>query len=370
MRAPASGPVRGALGIALLVAAWPVSVSGQVTITGSDFFNQAGQYFEAYAEKDTPVAGLLGSPGPTAQAWDFTSGGTNVVYRFDYLPVEEATEGATFPEAAIAERLTDGSSGVVKWLYFRQASGQGRLTYGFHDPDFSASQPTAMFTPPILDFPERIGFGDTWNTATEFLSEISLGLPADDEDGGGDFGIPTRVAYTSTAKADAFGLINQPGIGFGECLRVNELVQYDVSVDLGLGEGFMSVSTQYIRNYYWLRKGRGIAVQVTSRQLDTPPPEDFAVAAAMVRMFATNHADGVVDVPVITGFRITLGKEGALLQWSKAAGIARYRVEYATDGLGVWLPLVESTTANFHLDAEANKPDSPARFYRVIGLNN
>jgi hypothetical protein len=57
MRAPAYA--RGALGIALLVAVWPGTVHGQITITGSDLFNKVGQHFEAYAEHDANVGGFL-----------------------------------------------------------------------------------------------------------------------------------------------------------------------------------------------------------------------------------------------------------------------------------------------------------------------
>jgi hypothetical protein len=131
----------------------------------------------------------------------------------------------------------------------------------------------------------------------------------------------------------------------------------------------MSISTQFIRNYYWLRRSHGIVVQVTSRQLDTPPPDDFTVAAAVTRMFETNHEEGGIQLPTITGLRITLGKEGALLQWTKGAGLARYKVEYLTGDSLTWKTLVESTASNFVLDAAANKPGAPIRLYRVVGFN-
>ncbi len=367
-----SAPVRscGTRVLALLAVslASSVSASAQITISGSDLFTRIGQFYEAYVSKDVNVSGLLGTPGATAQAWDFTEGSTNLVYRFDYLPVGASPDGTAFPDATYAERLTDQSTGTEKWMFLHHAPGEGRRNYGFHDPEFSSSQPTAIFEPPITDFPDRIGFGDTWKAATEFMSEISFGIPGDDEDGGGDFAIPTRVTYNSAAKVDAFGLVNHPRLGFGECLRVNELSEYDIAVDFGLGDGFMSVATQYVRTYYWLRRGHGIVVQVTSRQLDTPPPDDFAVAAAVVRMYATNHEEPVVDVPAIHGFKITLGKEGALLQWTKAAGLARYRIEQAPAAAGPWTLLGE-TASNFHLDAAANKPGVPTRFYRLSGFN-
>ncbi len=358
-----------ALVAALTFAALPVTALGQVTITASDLFNKPGQYYEAYVEKDAGVSGLLGVAGPTAQAWDFTTGPTNTVYRYDYVEVATASNAAAFADATFAERLTDASSGMVKWLYLKQAPGQGRMTYGFTDPEFSATQPTSVFSSPILDFPERIGFGDTWKSATEFMTEISFGIPDDSEGGGGDFAIPARLTYTADSKVDAFGIVNEPMLGFGECLRVNELVQYDIAVDFGFGDGFMSVASQYVRNLYWLRKGHGIAVQVTSKQLDTPPPDDFATAAVVARMFATNHEDAVVEVPTITGLKVTLGKDGVLIQWTKAAGLGRYRIDFLTGDTLTWKTLVESTTSNFFVDSAANKPTSPIRLYRIVGLN-
>ena len=354
--------------VAALALVCPVPARAQVIITASDFFNKPGQYYRAYAQEDVAVSGRLGSPGAVAQAWDFTDGSQALVYRYDYVPVSEGPDSTSFPDAVVAERLRNESTGTEKWLYFEQIVGDGRLVHGFHDPDFSDSMPTSVFQPPIRDFPDTIRYGDTWKTSTEFDSEISFGIPDDGEDGGGLFTIPTRIQYSSTATVDAFGIINQPGIGFGECQRVNELVRYDIEVDLGLGEGFQNVSTQFVRNYYWLRKGHGIAVQVTSRQQDTEPANDFASAAMVARMFETNHEAPVVEQPAIRGLKITLGKEGALLQWTKLSGVTRYRVEFAAAIGAPWQTLVDSTAANFALDPAAAKEGAPSRVYRVVGF--
>jgi hypothetical protein len=341
----------------------------QIVISSSDMFNQAGQYYLAYANRgEVTVSGLLGTAGGP-QAWDFTEGPKEVVYRFDYLPVAESGLAADFPQATFVERKTDQADGSQAWLFLRQVPGQGRENLGFHDPSFSDTYPTSVFTPSMIDFPDLIAFGDSWKAATTFDSEISFGDPGggdEDDFGGGLFVIPTRISYAATATVDAYGIVNLPGIGFGECLRVNELTQWDIAVDFGLGDGYMTVATQYVRNYYWLRKGRGIVVQVTSRQLDVAPPNDFPVATALVRMFETNHPDGVVELPSIRGFKITLSGDGALLTWTKSAGTNNYRVEYSTGDGWQW-QLLELTRANFALDKNANKPGVPTRFYRVVG---
>lgn len=349
-----------------------------IAINASDMFNQVGQYYRGHANVgDVDVGGRLGTLGGP-QAWDFTTGPEDRIFRFDYVAPTEGGLEATFPAAAFAERKTDESDGSQAWMYLRQQPGQGRINYGFHDPAFSDSQPTSPFTPPIVDFPEVINFGDAWTANTTFDSEISLpdiggdAFSVDEEDpGGGGFAIPIRVTYSSSAKADAYGLISLPGsLGFGNCLRVNELSQWDIAADLGLGEGYQTISTQFTRNYYWLRNGRGIVVQITSKQGDVQPQDEFPLAAAFVRMFETNHPDGVVEVPTIKGFKLTLSAEGGLLTWTKASGVTSYRVEYTTDlaNPASW-QVLSTTSANFALDESANKPGFPARLYRVVGTN-
>ncbi|MBM3879568.1 MAG: hypothetical protein FJ387_07575 [Verrucomicrobia bacterium] len=348
-------------------------LQAQIAINASDMFNVVGQYYLAHANKvEVDVSGRLGFPGGP-QAWDFQSGPQAAVFRFDYVAPADAPAASTFPEASFVERKTDLSDGNQAWMYLAQVPGRGRMNHGFHDPSFSATMPSSPFVPPLLDFPDAISFGDKWSGSTTFDSEISFqDLGGGDDLGGGLlFTIPVRINLAASATADAHGIVSQPGIGFGECLRVNELTQYDIAVDLGLGDGYQTISTQFVRNYYWLRKGRGIAVQITSRQLDTPPPDDFAIAAAFVRMYETNHPDGTVTVPVIRDLRIVLQKDGALLTWTKASGIASYRVESTTDPArpGSWTAL-QTTTSNFIVDKTANAPGHPIRFYRVVGLAN
>jgi hypothetical protein len=338
----------------------------QITIVAGDMFNHVGQYYRAYANAaDVNVSGLLGSTGGP-QAWDFTAGPQDLIYRFDYLAPSAAPDAALFPDATFVERKTVEGTGQTAFMYLAQVPGKGRMNYGFYDPEFSSTFPASLFLPGINDFPETIGLGDSWTASTMFETEIVVIDPDPDE--GGGFGIPARITYTATARADAFGILNQPGIGFGDCLRVNELSQYDTAVDI-MGDGnYQSVDVQFVRNFYFLRKGYGIAVQVTSRQQATPPPDNFAMAAAVVRMFETNHGQGGDDQVQIKDFRITLGKDQALLQWSRAAGIATYRVDYSTNlaaANGGWREL-QTTSANFVIDAGTK--DAPVRFYRVVGL--
>lgn len=343
-----------------------LTLQAQITISAGDMFNQVGQYYRAYSnDGDVNVSGLLGTVGGP-QAWDFTTGPQDLIYRFDYLTAESAGHGEMFPGAKFAERKTVESTGATAFMYLEQVAAEGRMNYGFFDPEFSSTLPASPFNPAINDFPDTISYQDTWSASTTFDTEIVI-LDPDPEEGG-EFAIPARINYSATATADAYGILNQPGIGFGDCLRVNELASYDITVDL-LGDGnYQSVDLQYVRNVYFLRKGRGIAVQVTSKQQATPPPDNFATAAAVVRMFETNHADGGNEEVFIKDFRISMGKDQALLQWTKASGVASYRVEYTTNLTapgGGWQEL-RSTTANFVIDDTVKT--ASMRLYRVIGL--
>jgi hypothetical protein len=329
-------------------------------------FNQLGLYFLAYANKtEVDVGHSLGTTGGP-QVWDFTSGPEDVICRLEVVTPSEGANATLFPLAKFAEQKTDQSDGSRAWMYLDQVPGSGRINYGFHDAAVSGTHPSSNFNPPIRDFPERIGYGDSWTTRMEFESELVIPNLRPD---GGEFTTPIRITYSSTAIVDAFGTLNQPGLGWRECLRVNELAQYDIALDRGLGDGYQTVSTQYIRSFYWLGKGRGIAVQVTSRQQDTPPIDDFHLATAFIRMFETNHPDSPPPTPGIMGFNITLNPQGAQLTWTKATGIASYRIEY-TPSLAPpisWMVL-HTTAANLVVDDDAGSPQAPTRFYRVVGL--
>jgi hypothetical protein len=363
----------------------PATAQNPVTITASDFFNQPGQYFRAYAnapQTTVDVSGLLGEASNQPQAWNFLTGPQEVIYRYDYLPAAEVPESANFPGATLVEQKRDeAGTSRPAWLFFTQDPARGRVVQGFWDPGLDAVElmgirfrldpPAGIFNPPLRDFPATISFGDEWTATTVYTNTLTLddGSGGGEEDPGGTFDLPQQTTYTATARVDAFGVVNCPGIGFGECLRINELVQYDLAADLG--NGFEHFGTAYVRNYYWVRPGRGIVVHIASEQSQSgPPPDNFPTASIVLRMFQTNHPDPQPPPPPrITGLTITLGPQGALLTWNKFSGITRYQVEYTTDpAAGPWQALGSPTTANFLIDAAANSPGAPARFYRVVGL--
>ena len=341
----------------------------QITITSTDMFNKAGQYYLAYANNPTntvSVSSMLGTTGGS-QVWDFSDGPQDITYRFDYLTATNGNSGADFAAlgATITEQKTDQADPTTQaWLYFDQDPIKGRLDYGFYDPAFSQSQPETVFNSTIQDFPAKIQYGDTWQGTTVFNSVYT------DADFG-DFN--DEVTYTSTDRVDAYGLVILPGMGFLNCLRVHEVVEYDIAIDLGLGDGYQNAGTQYVLNYYWLCPGHGIAVQITS---NTPtdgsiPTDDMSVgAAALVRMFQTNHDSNNTTnpPPVINNFKCVLGPGGGLLKWTLSPSLKNYTVEYSTNitSSAAWTPL-GTVTNNFLLDPVAGSPGAPVRLYRVVG---
>ena len=343
------------------------SAYAQATLTGDDMFNLAGQWYRAYANADgttVSVSSVLGTTGGP-QSWDFSTGPQDVTYRFNYIPAAQGSGGAQFVSAGaqIAEqKLNEAATNNQSFLYFKQDATQGRMDYGFYDPAFSSAQPASVFSPPLQDFPNSIYYGASWSGATVFYSIIT-------DPTFGDF--PERVTFTATAHVDAYGLVTLPTLGFMNCLRVHELAQYDVAVDFGFGNGYESLGSQYVLNYYWLSPGHGIVAQMTSVSPSdgSQPPDNLSTGAtAFVRMFALNHPSGSGSTtPSIKGFKITLGPSSVLLQWTLLGGVSSYRVDYATDlrGAGNW-QFLGATTSNFILDSAA--PSSQQRrFYRVVG---
>ena len=249
--------------------------------------------------------------------------------------------------------------------------GIGRRVYGLYDEKFSPDKPSTPFSSPIIDFPETINYRDTWSTKTSYRTDLVIPgggeIDPDTGEATDSITVPILINYSTTATVDGFGIVNQPGVGFGDALRVNELATYDIQADL-FGEGqFQSVAQEYIRNLYWLRPNLGIAVRMTSPQQDQAPPDNFSSAAAFVRMFETNHLVSTNSVPTgIGGFKITVGSSGVLLNWNKSAQATTYRVEFSSNIIGPWATLGATTTGNFMIDN--TNGTAARRFYRVVGL--
>lgn len=368
------------IALVLIGATTLVTVNAQVTIRSADMFSQVGEYYRAYvnAQPEDPISPLQSFPireqvgesgGP--HLWDFSEGPTETIRRFDYVDPRKTIVGASFPEVSVAERMTLESTGEVKWLLFEQIPLVGRRVYGAFDPLFD--EIAIVFDQPIIDFPDPMQYGDKWSTSLSFTNSVSL------------FGIdfPIRITQVSEFEVDAFGFIELPGLGFGDVLRVNELVTQtdavesnifggtgDPEIDGELGIGgttFQDIQKTYHRNLYFFRPGLGIVAQITSTTSEAAPGPNFQEAIFFVRMFETNKQppELCTDPGAVDDLEISFSGGRALLKWSESECTDSYRVEYSSLGgvSGSWQSLGE-TQGTFMVDPLAAV--DPVRVYRVI----
>ncbi len=332
-------------------------VQGQVTITSADFFNSIGQYYKVYAgNQPVDVSGKLGTAASTAQTWDFaTTGPSNIVYSFNYVAPSDSGKDADFPLATVAEQQKNEGTGVkMAWLFLK-FNTSGRINYGFYNPSSDPSE--GQFNPPIVDFPASIKYQDTWTVDTTFPSTMSFG----------DISADFTIHYSATANVDAFGTIKLPGLGEVECLRINELDQYETQMDLGEEGGMTTVETDWVRSYYFVSPGKGIVATITSNQSSAAAPAvDFTTAAQFVRMFEFGRGTSTLPAPV-KDLEITLSGPSVFLTWSPSANTVSYRVEASSNpgDINSWQSL-GTTTKDYFLDA--NTSSAAARFYRVVSL--
>ena len=213
------------------------------------------------------VSGVLGTAGSVAQAWTSRTGPQDVTNRYDYLAAANTPYGADFVAAGaqMAQQLTDvGTTNALQWLYFTEDPRKGQLDYGFYNPASARRSRSRCSATGSQDFPASIHYGD--------IVVGNDGVRFDLQPGGlGDY--PDQITYTSTDTVDAFGVITLPNIGFLDCLRVHEVVEYDIAIDLG--DGYADCGTEYVLNYYWLAPGHGMSCKSIPSSATRTPPDDL-----------------------------------------------------------------------------------------------
>ena len=350
----------------------PTMSLGQITITAKDMFSKEGQYYKMYSNfvghfSDAPreevdVFEYIGEAGED-QVWDFREGPEEEIITFDYVRPGEIDTDVKFEGATIVERATFGSSDKQKSMFLDVSAARGRDVYGFYDDSIDEENPAIPFSTRLNDFPAVINFGDSWNANTtfEFVTRQSMFEL-------GTIEAPTKLVYQSEMVVDGHGIIILPGLGFHDCLRINELVQYDTFITIpGLIDDWQKASTDYVRNYYWLSKDMGIVAQISSVQDTVPLPDEFSAASAMWRQFENNHGETSVVPQAVEGLEISLDVKGGrvLLSWEKAENTVEYLVQYSEDlAVNGWRDL-KTTTGNFALDDISSKT---SRFYRIVSL--
>jgi hypothetical protein len=367
-------------------------LEAQVVVTGDDMFNQPGQYFLAYSNAFDPTSptpasfstsnGALQGGTGAGQIWDFSSGPTNVVYRFDYLaPTNvDASILADFPNATVIEKQTDQGSGSVQYLFFQQVPNMGRQVYGYyaHTPPFdNASTP---FASPIVDFPAHIAFGDQWSTSAVYSNSVSVVDPTDPTSGGS---VDVRITQTSDLQADAAGTVLLPDelSAFGDALRVNEAVTINIEYFDDTSGTYQPLETDYARNFYWLMPGRGIVAALASTQnsgvlggVAGLPANNFPTATQFWRQFHTNKTPtsgtgGCVTPDAVAKVKILFnsGSGQVLLSWGKANCASQYQVQYTTNAANTNSWKFLGATTNQLLMLDTTRMDQQ-RFYRVVSV--
>jgi hypothetical protein len=271
-------------------------------ITSTDFFSDTGDYYRSWSnDSNVSVSGLLGSTGGP-QTWDFSTGPTDDVKRFDYVPTDDGDDpGAGFyaadhyPLADFSQRMTEEIGGDQAWMYLDQTPAVGRTNYGYYWPDGNAStNDWSVFTPSILDFPDPMEFGDTWFLQTTYQFQMyDLGQVLD-----------VRVDMTIDASVDAWGTVVLPSLGPVDAVRVN--TEQTSVIYVWLGGSWLPTGTQYVRIYDWIGVGSDIIVEIGSVVSDASmPPDGFTIAATFVRQFENSNPTAppvIADIPDTTLF--------------------------------------------------------------------
>ncbi len=360
--------------VVISVLAVPGESVGQITITVKDMFGKEGQYYKMYsnfvdgfseaAREEVDAFEYIGEAGED-QVWDFREGPEDEVIRFDYVKPSAIETDMEFEGATIVERATFDSTGKHKSLFLDLNTAHGRSVYGFYDESIDSVNPAIPFSVRLNDFPSRIKYEDSWDSSTTFEFVMREEVPPL-----GEIEVPSKYVYRSEMTVDAYGVIMLPELGFRfhDCLRINELVQYDAFIKMeGLFEDWQNAGTQFVRNYYWLAKDMGIVAQISSVQDSVPPADEFSVATALWRQFENNHGESTATAQAVEGLEITMDANGnrILLSWKKAENTVEYLVQYS-DSLrpDSWREL-KKTTGNFALDDISSKK---SRFYRIVSL--
>ncbi|MCW5768123.1 MAG: T9SS type A sorting domain-containing protein [Phycisphaeraceae bacterium] len=205
------------LGLFMSVCCVAVGFS-QITITATDISSGLTVGNSRFSRADTLSATAnIGTPGSTANVWNFGSLNTHRVDTLTSVNVAGTPYAAWFPGAthALRSRQTlEGITGTVYQylrlgtsLYVPGAAGDGQTPFG-----------TAILrmtnTPEIVFYSLPLTLGTTWNYAyVETLQVSLLGIPLINE----------VTSHSVTQTVDAFGTITLPGsFGTHQALRIRQ----------------------------------------------------------------------------------------------------------------------------------------------------
>ncbi|HMO96220.1 MAG TPA: hypothetical protein PKD27_08855 [Tepidiformaceae bacterium] len=348
---PGSRAAPGVAGLLWLVAG-SMAVLAQPVFLASDFPSQVGGYFRAYQTlSEVEVSHRIGDAGGPHR-WDFSEaqGTGETVVRTDIVPPNDGGQGARFPGADYAQRETRESGGSRSWSYYRIVPALGRSYFGFYVPDINPAQPVVVFDAPTVDIPPRVEYGQQWARTVTWDDTIDAGFIV----------VRVKVTFTSQVEVDAHGTVVLPGIGEVPALRVHELNTYVLQeLDIGL-----PLPTQRFRNYYWLVRGIGRAVEIIAGGQEQVPPPRIGFAKTLRRVFEASDLPDLEVPQSVSGLRIRVENGQALLEWDPEPGASGYRVESVSDVAAAEWSVLGSPTAPSWI--ETLLPGHSGGYFRVL----
>lgn len=297
------------------------------------------------------VRHLLGAKGGP-QRWDFSylpATGEDV-HRMEVVARTDGGHGEAFGLAAYAERVTLTKKQCQTWSYFKVIPGVGRFYYGFYE-GCKTPPGDVVFDLATIDLPADIAFGQSWQREVTWRDVIDAGFIV----------LEVAIHFTNETVVDAYGTVVLPEIGEVPALRLNEVNTY-VTKDLTFD---IPIDAQVVRNYVWLVPGIGKAVHIISEAGLTAPPEDFAMAKTVLRVFECGQC--VPPPPPcewVRNPRLRLLGQDWFLTWDRFDWAKAYQIETCTgmsDNLQ-W-ELLREVPENYTLEKLAQ--GEVTRFFRV-----
>lgn len=342
-----------------------LSASGQVVFTTNDLPSQPGETNISYYSIDNNnVSSILALstngltfPGTTnvVQDWSFSGNQqlNETLWTVSIIPAIDGNDASQFSGASYAEQDSTNSE-AFSWQYYgftSSGTSPGRLYFGIDEPEPDVTA-YAVFHPPTTDIPSTVSIGQTWSRSLYWLSLY--------------FGSEIVSNYFSaSARVDAGGILNLPGIGQVQALRVHETHVFSADLEFdGIVEPIELNTNQY---YYWLVPKLGVAAQVTEYGDNVYYPGYLSITNSVLRMYYANYFTNSPPPPPATNMSnlsIKLTGTNVNLTWTVFTNAISYEVQY-NPGLSAtnWQTLVTVTTNSW------NGPiPSTNRFYRVVGI--
>ncbi|MGD1085357.1 MAG: hypothetical protein ABSA47_11500 [Verrucomicrobiota bacterium] len=321
----------------LCLAQFAFRAGAQVTVPISSLPGVTGEYNLSYVRTNLDTSPLIGQSG--SNYWDLSraASASDSVQRLDIVPVTDGGNGASFPDAAYAQRYTGGIYSTNAWEYYRISNGVGRLYYGFYNAQSPYVDPLVVFPQSTTDLPDPVQYGHSWSRQLNYqLYDI--------------FGGTEDISFTENATVDAFGTLVLPGFGPLQALRITAIDSYDISLD-GIDFG-----TEVDTNYVWLVPGVGYAAEVIIYG-----PDPLGGTQPFTNYFQRVFLSAPVAPP--TGVSLAMGPGTAILSWSSSTNGSGYFVRTLTNlTITNWTPVGQLTNLSLVVPTTAG---TKQQFFQV-----